>query len=77
MAMPLLLLGLASTAAEQKCRIAYVTNAWFPKVDGAAITIMGHAHYFAQAGHPVRARHGARPTAPLDVHTRHLHRSRR
>ena len=55
MAMPLLLLGLASTAAEQKCRIAYVTNAWFPKVDGAAITIMGHAHYFAQAGHPVRA----------------------
>ena len=49
-----LLALLHAPAASTLHRIAYVTNAWWPKVDGAAITAMGHARYFAQVGHPVR-----------------------
>ena len=48
----LLLLFLASCASS-KPRIAYVVNTWWPKVDGAAITAMGHVRYFASQGHPV------------------------
>jgi len=48
---------------EEKARIAYVTNAWWPKLDGAAITVMGHARYFASVGHPVLV---VRPTYPED-----------
>mmetsp|Transcript_4832 Transcript_4832/g.15465 ORF Transcript_4832/g.15465 Transcript_4832/m.15465 type:complete len:628 (-) Transcript_4832:465-2348(-) len=56
-----LLLGLAVAGAN--VRIAYVTNTWWPKVDGAAITVMGHAHFFANAGHPVLV---VRPEYPAD-----------
>ena len=31
-------------------RIAYVTNTWWPKVDGAAISVMSHARFFASQG---------------------------
>jgi len=47
--------GVTALAGDNrgKIRIAYVTNTWWPKVDGAAITVMAHAYYFAEAGHPV------------------------
>lgn len=48
-------------AARQ--RIAYVTNTWWPKVDGAAITVMGHARYFSEHGHDVLV---VRPSYPDD-----------
>jgi len=48
----LLLLKIVHTC-QCKARIAYITNAWWPKIDGAAITVMGHAHFFASEGHPV------------------------
>jgi len=44
-------------------RIAYVTNTWWPKVDGAAITVMGHARYFSEHGHDVLV---VRPSYPDD-----------
>lgn len=43
----------AGAGAGGKARIAYVSNTWWPKVDGAAITVMGHVRHFAAAGHPV------------------------
>jgi hypothetical protein len=46
-----------------KVRIAYVTNTWWPKVDGAAITVMGHVHHFSATGHPVLV---VRPQYPAD-----------
>lgn len=42
-------------------RIAYVVNTWWPKVDGAAISAMGHVRYFASQGHPVLV---VRPSYP-------------
>jgi hypothetical protein len=53
----------AGAGAGQKVRIAYVTNTWWPKVDGAAITVMGHVHYFSTTGHPVLV---VRPQYPAD-----------
>lgn len=51
------------TGVGPKVRIAYVTNTWWPKVDGAAITVMGHVHYFSTTGHPVLV---VRPQYPVD-----------
>ena len=49
----LLVLHQCEAADKAQARIAYVTNAWFPKVDGAAISVMEHVRYFASQGHPV------------------------
>eukprot|EP00928_Gymnodinium_smaydae_P018612 TRINITY_DN17093_c0_g1_i1.p1 TRINITY_DN17093_c0_g1~~TRINITY_DN17093_c0_g1_i1.p1 ORF type:complete len:611 (-),score=109.41 TRINITY_DN17093_c0_g1_i1:380-2212(-) len=38
---------------HQRLRIAYVTNTWWPKVDGAAIAIVQHVRYFVSQGHAV------------------------
>jgi len=47
-------------------RIAYVVNTWWPKVDGAAISAMGHVRYFASQGHPVLVVRPAYPSnSPL------------
>ena len=40
-------------ASDAPARIAYVVNAWWPKLDGAAIAAMGHCAHFAAQGHPV------------------------
>ena len=71
MSLPAMSLLAASSAPDAgPARIAYVTNAWFPKIDGAAITVMGHAQYFAQAGHPVRGRGTPRTTGGLTTYAR-------
>ena len=57
--------GRVSSAGE-KLRIAYVTNAWWPKVDGAAISVMAHSQYFASQGHPTLVvRPHYEPKSPL------------
>ncbi|KAL3892620.1 MAG: hypothetical protein SGPRY_014954 [Prymnesium sp.] len=57
---PWLLLGLLPRFATP-LRIAYVVNTWWPKVDGAAISAMGHVRYFASQGHQVLV---VRPSYP-------------
>ena len=42
-----------AAAESSPARIAYVTNTWWPKVDGAAIAVAGHVRHFVAAGHPV------------------------
>ena len=32
-------------------RIAYVVSTWWPKIDGAAIAVMGHVQHFIAQGH--------------------------
>ena len=43
----------AASSESSLARIAYVTNTWWPKVDGAAIAVAGHVRHFVAAGHPV------------------------
>ena len=43
----------AGSSESSLARIAYVTNTWWPKVDGAAIAVAGHVRHFVAAGHPV------------------------
>ena len=43
-----------------------MVNTWWPKVDGAAISSMGHVRYFASQGHPVLVVRPSYPdTSPL------------
>lgn len=34
-------------------RISYVVSTWWPKIDGAAIAVMGHVRHFVEQGHDV------------------------
>ena len=52
-----------SSAAKDQAAIAYVTNTWWPKVDGAGVAAMGHVRHFVAAGHAVLV---VRPNFPAD-----------
>ena len=50
----------------QKLRIAYVVATWWPKVDGAAISAMGHVRHMAlELGHPTLV---VRPAVPKVIY---------
>ena len=56
--------GSSSDADSRRLeRIAYVTNTWWPKIDGAAIAISDHVKHFVAAGHPVLV---VRPSYPAN-----------
>ena len=46
------LLLFSHAASDDKLRIAYVVNTWWPKMDGASIAAMGHVMHFQGMGHP-------------------------
>lgn len=46
-----LLLVMACLQASTALRIAYVVSTWWPKIDGAAIAVMGHVRHFVAQGH--------------------------
>ena len=45
------LLAAACLQASTGLRIAYVVSTWWPKIDGAAIAVMGHVRHFVAQGH--------------------------
>ena len=55
--------GATAAPPKTKLRIAYVTNTWWPKVDGAGVAAMGHVRHFVAAGHAVLV---VRPNFPAD-----------
>ena len=58
--------GGGGTSRRARLRIAYITNAWWPKIDGAAITVEGHVAHFVAQGHPVLVVRPAYPShSPL------------
>ena len=47
---------------EGKLRMVYVVSTWWPKIDGASISVMGHVRHMANvARHPVLV---VRPQCP-------------
>ena len=51
---------------EERMRICYVVSTWWPKIDGAAISAMGHVRYMAlNIGHPTLV---VRPAVPDVIH---------